>query len=86
MVEAKISANDREQRTQTVKCQLTSQGAVRALTSAGSTCTRTHARTHTQLEGSEELTPSYTLLQACGESLSNVDLQQQNTVALWHIY
>lgn len=46
----------------------------------------THARTHTQLEGSEELTPSYTLLQACGESLSNVDLQEQNTVALWHIY
>lgn len=45
-----------------VKCQTTSEGAARALTSAPSTSTHSHTpHTHsTQLERSEALTPSHT--------------------------
>lgn len=35
-----------------------------------------HIDARTQMEGSEELTPSHTLLQACGDSLSTVGLQK----------
>lgn len=71
-----VQRSSKWQRTQMVKCQVTKLSGV---------CRRPpllHTHTHTVLEGSEELTPSHTVLRACSESFSNVELQEHSTVAL----